>query len=63
MNTNEKITKAAQTAELLTQDLRELHREFCFNKPTASQRIAGHYTLELLRESVSLFNRIKVMLP
>lgn len=62
MNTNEKIAKAAETAELLIQDLRDVHREFCLDKPTAAERIAGQHTLELLRESVSLLNRIKGML-
>jgi hypothetical protein len=54
MQTEEQITKAVQTAELLTQDLRELHRAFCLDLPTSAERIAERHALGLLNQAVAL---------
>lgn len=59
MTANEQITKAAQTAELLTQDLCELHRALCLDKPTAAERLAEQHALGLLNQAVALHRELK----
>ena len=59
MTANEQITKAAQTAELLTQDLRELHRRFFFDNPTSAERLAEQHALALLNQAVALHRELK----
>ena len=59
MTTEESIIKAMQTAELLTQYLRELHRKFCLDKPTTAERIAEQHALGLLNQAVALHRELK----
>jgi hypothetical protein len=59
MQAEELITKAAQTAELLVQDLRELHRAFCSDKPTSAERLAEQHALGLLNQGVQLHRELK----
>ena len=63
MKAEELITKAAQTAELLTQDLRELHRRFCLDKPTSAERLAEQHALALLNQAVQLHRELKGIAP
>jgi hypothetical protein len=58
-STDENILKAEQSAELLAQDLRELHRSFCLDKPTAAERLAEQHALALLNQAVALHRELK----
>ena len=55
----ENITKAELSAELLAQDLRELHSRFFLDKPTISERIAEQHALGLLNQAVALHRELK----
>ena len=59
----ENITKAEMSAELLVQDLRELHRSFCLDKPTAAERLAEQHALGLLNQAVALHLKLKGIAP
>jgi len=59
MNSSEKLTKAAQTAELLVQDLRELHRTFCVERLTLSESMAECLASELLQDAVKLKQKLE----
>lgn len=59
MLANEQITKAAQTAELLMHDIRELHRSFCMEQPAVEQRIAEQHVLGLLNQEAQLHRELK----
>jgi hypothetical protein len=59
MNSSEKLTKAAQTAELLAQDLRELHRTFCVERLKLSESMAECLASELLQDSVKLKQKLE----
>lgn len=58
-STDENILRAEQSAELLIQDLRELHRAFCIDKPTTPERIAEQHVLGLLNQAVALHRELK----
>lgn len=62
-STDENILKAEQSAELLAQDLRELHRAFCLDKPTTAERIAEQHVLALLNQVVALHRELKGIAP
>lgn len=55
----ENITKAEMSAELLVQDLRELHSRFCLDKPTSAERLAEQHALNLLNQAVALQRELK----
>lgn len=60
---NESATKAAHTAELLCQDLRELHRRFCRDNPTVGDKLAEAHVLSLLSQAVELRQSLKEIAP
>ena len=60
---NEKAAKAAQTADLLVQDLRELHKALCADAPPPETRMAEQYALRLLQEAVRLREQLKGIAP
>lgn len=60
---NEDFTKAAQTADLLCQDLRELHRRFCKNAPTLTDMMAEAYALGLFNQAVALKRELEGVRP
>lgn len=60
---NEDFAKAAQTADLLCQDLRELHRRFCKDAPTLTDMMAEAYALGLLNQAVALKRELEGVRP
>lgn len=56
---NESATKAAQTAALLCEDLRELHHRFCKDNPTVGDKLAEAHVLSLLSQAAELRNALK----
>jgi len=56
---NEAAIKAYQTAELLTQDLREMHRKCLADTATIESRCAENYILDLLQKAVEVRESLK----
>jgi len=59
MNPSEKLINAAQTADLLVQDLRELHRTLCVERPKLSESMAGELAYDLLQDAVLLKQKLE----
>jgi len=58
MKTPEALQKASDTSELLTQDLHELAK--CLRAPqNTEERIAWYHVKQLLREAISLRQKIQ----
>jgi hypothetical protein len=60
---NEDFTKAAQTADLLCQDLRELHRRFCKDALTLTDMMVEAYALGLLNQAVAIKRELEGVRP
>jgi len=59
MNPSEKLTKAAQTADLLIQDLRELHNHFYSERMNITKSMAGELAYDLLQDAVLLKQKLE----
>ena len=60
---NESATKAAQTAELLCLDLRELHRKCLAADATTESRMAEAHALALYHQAKALHSALKGIAP
>lgn len=60
---NESATKAAQTAELLCQDLRELHKRCLAADSTTWTRMAEAHALALFNQAKALHHALKGIAP
>ena len=60
---NEAATKAEQTAELLCQDLRELHRKCLAADATTESRMAEAHALALFNQAKALHLALKGIAP
>ena len=56
---NESAIKAHQTADLLTQDLRAMHRKCLAENATVESKCAENYILDLLKKAVELREALK----